>query len=39
MVSQGYTMSQIIEYFRVDTQYGVGGDFAANLIVTADYPY
>ncbi len=38
MVSLGYAMRQIIQHFRVDTVYGVGGDFAANLIAALDGP-
>lgn len=36
MVSLGQAMHQIIRHFGVDTLYGVGGDFAANLIAALD---
>jgi indolepyruvate decarboxylase len=36
MVSLGQAMRQIIRHFGVDTVYGVGGDFAANLITALD---
>ena len=36
MVSLGQAMRQIIRHFGVDTVYGVGGDFAANLIAALD---
>ena len=36
LVSLGQTMRQIIKHFGVDTVYGVGGDFAANLIAALD---
>jgi indolepyruvate decarboxylase len=36
MVSLGQAMRQIVRHFGVDTVYGVGGDFAANLIAALD---
>lgn len=36
MVSLGQAMRQIIRHFGVDRVYGVGGDFAANLIGALD---
>lgn len=36
LVSLGQAMRQIIRHFGVDTLYGVGGDFAANLIAALD---
>ncbi len=36
MVSLGQEMRRIIRHFGVDSLYGVGGDFAANLIAALD---
>lgn len=36
MVNLGQAMRQIIKHFGVDRIYGVGGDFAANLIAALD---
>ena len=36
LVTLGQAMRQIIRHFGADTVYGVGGDFAANLIAALD---
>ena len=36
MISLGQAMNQIVRHFGVNTVYGVGGDFAANLIAALD---
>ena len=38
LVTLGQAMHQIIRHFGADTVYGVGGDFAANLIAALDQP-
>lgn len=38
LVTLGRAMHQIIQHFGADTVYGVGGDFAANLIAALDQP-
>lgn len=38
LVTLGQAMHQIIRHFGSDTVYGVGGDFAANLIGALDQP-